>query len=107
MVKMKKTLKILAIIFISIIGLYTLFIIEESIRLKNGGEKPLIVIGGECSRTKLNTESSYKTTCKGLGYTIKREYSLGGQVGEVEKGYLLIGEEFWLFDKIIVWGWIA
>ena len=103
---MKKTLKIIGIILLSLIIIYALFITEESIRLKKDGEKPLIILGGTCDKLE-TTEKSYKTDCKGLGYSIKKEYLLGGQVGDESIGHVPISGEFLLFGKFIIWGWIA
>ena len=106
---MKRTLKIIGIIIVSIILIYVLFITEESIRLKNkGGREPLIILGGYCWGDKLErTERSYKTDCKGLGYSLKREYVLSDKSSEDLKMYYLIHEEFWLFDKFLLWGWVS
>ena len=42
---MKKVLKIVGIVLLSIIGIYTIFVVEESIRLSNNVDaKPVIVI---------------------------------------------------------------
>lgn len=107
---MKKALKIFGIIIISILGIYILFIIEESIRLKRDGQYPLVILdGGYCEKTDkiLYTEKGYKSNCIGLGYSIEREYLLGGQVDDSDIGYALIKEEFWLLDKYLLWGWVA
>ncbi len=94
---MKKVLKIIGIVLISIIFIYIIFIAEESIRLKKDGGDPLIKVD-KCSYTG----NKYK--CKGLGYSITREYTSKQESSDV---YYLIGEEFWLFDKILLWGWIS
>lgn len=106
---MKKVLRKFGIIIISILGIYILFIVEESIRLKRDGQYPLVILdGGYCEKTdKIQyTENGYKSNCKGLGYSIEREYLLGGQAHDSDT-YFLIKEEFWLFDKYLLWGWIA
>ena len=108
---MKKVIKIIATIIISIICIYTLFITEESFRLKHGGKHPIIILDGTCDGDKtIHTESKYINNCKGIGYRIKREYILGGIAGyasEDKKEYKLVSEEFWLFDKFLIWGWIS
>lgn len=107
---MKKVLKTILIVIVMIICIYALFVIEESIRLKNGGKAPLIILRDNeyCDGDKIeHTEKSYTTNCKGIGYRIERKYLLGGQTNDLDKGYVLIKEEFWLFDKILLWGWIA
>lgn len=107
---MKKVFKITLIVFITIICIYALFLTEESIRLKNGGKAPVIILrdSGYCDGDKTeHTEMRYTTNCKGIGYRIEREYLFGGQTNETDKGYVLIKEEFWLFDKFLLWGWIS
>ena len=104
---MKKVLKILLLIIVSVSFLYAVFIFEESIRLQNGKGSPLIKLGGTCTSDKIEHISNYKEDCIGLGYRIKREYILGEQSSEDNKIFYLIHEEFWLFDKFLIRGWIA
>jgi len=108
---MKKVIKIISIIIISILLIYILFVTKESIRLKHGGRQPLIILDGTCDGDKTaHTESKYINNCKGIGYRIQREYILGGIAGyasEDKKEYRLVREEFWLFDKFLIWGWIS
>ena len=104
---MKKALRIFGIIILSILGIYILFVTEEAIRLKSDGQYPLVILdGGYCEKTdKIQyTENGYKTNCKGLGYSIKREYIPKEESSDI---YYLIKEEFWLFDKYLLWGWIS
>ena len=91
---MKKFLKVVGIILISSIIIYTLFIIEEVIRLSESLQEPLIVL------KETNTYDS--VTYKSLGYTLNRNYYCKSDdlciVNEVE---------FLLFDKYFIWGWIS
>ena len=107
---MKKIIKILLIIFIAVLFLYAIFIAEESIRLKNGGINPIIIVGKDshCDSDKIkHLEESYETSCKGIGYRIKREYILDEKSSEDNRIYIKIKEEFWLFDKYLLWGWVS
>ena len=104
---MKKILKISLIILVSLVLLYAIFIFEESIRLHNGKGSPLIKLGGTCTGDKTEHIDDYTEDCIGLGYRIKREYILGGMVKENNDKFYLISEEFWLFDKYLLRGWIS
>ncbi len=88
---MKKFLKFTGITIVSIILIYVLFIVEESIRLSNNAvAKPLIVF----EEYKTREITIYKS----IGFTLKND--------ECNKG-LCGGQEFWLFDKFLIWGWIS
>ena len=91
---MKKALKVIGIIIISSIIIYTLFIVEEVIRLSESLQEPLIVI------EEINTYDS--VTYKSLGYTLNRNYNC------LSDGLCIVNEvEFLLFDKYFIWGWIS
>ena len=91
---MKKILKATGIIIISSIIIYTLFIVEEIIRLSESLQEPLIVI------EEKNTYDS--VTYKSLGYTLNRNYNC------LSDGLCIVNEvEFLLFDKYFIWGWIS
>ena len=105
---MKKLFKVLGIIIIIIVVLYILFIVEECIRLKNENAKPLIILNedGICEGTNNNGE--YKISCKGLGYRVDREYTISDSNDDSDaKTFTPVSGEFWLFDKILLWGWIS
>ena len=104
---MKRLITIVGIVLIALIIFYSLFIIEESIRLKEDGEYPLIILdGGYCNKKgKIKkTTYGYETDCKGLGYNIIREYTSKEKDSDI---YYIIREEFWLFDKFLLWGWVS
>ena len=87
----KKVVKVIGILILSVALLYILFIVEESIRLSNNfKEEPLIVL----EEYKFGETTTYKS----LGFTLKNN--------ECNKG-LCGGQEFWLFDKFLIWGWIS
>ena len=91
---MKRTFKILGITIISIIAIYTIFIIEESIRTSNNmNSKPLIILNKENKKENITYNS--------LGFKLKNKY------GVVEDKKILIGQEFWLFDSFLIWAWIS
>ena len=91
---MKRTFKILGITIISIIAIYTIFIIEESIRTSNNmNSKPLIILNKENKKENITYNS--------LGFKLTNKY------GVVEDKKILIGQEFWLFDSFLIWAWIS
>ena len=91
---MKRILKILGITIISIIAIYTIFIIEESIRTSNNmNSKPVIILN-----TEINNDN---ITYNSLGFKLNNKY------GVVEDKKTLIGQEFWLFDSFLIWAWIS
>ena len=91
---MKKVVKVIGIILISSIIVYTLFIAEEIIRLSESLQEPLIVF------EEINTYDS--VTYKSLGYTLNRNYNC------LSDGLCIVNEvEFLLFDKYFIWGWIS
>ena len=104
---MKKTIKIVLLVLLSLLLLYSIFVLEESIRLKHGS-LPLIITGGVCSAKDIVKPdlNGYNIDCKGLGYSIKREYRLGGMIKD-DNEYRVIREEFWLFDKYLLWASVS
>lgn len=95
---MKKFLKILSIIILSLIACYTIFIIEESVRLsKNQHSKPLIIINEYSDNNTTRYES--------IGFHLTNKY---GAPGIDEKAKVIcIGQEIWLFNHFLIWGWIS
>jgi len=92
---MKNLFKILISLIILITFMYTFFIMEESIRLSNDtNSKPLIIIS--------QTKNTYQDTYKSIGFKLINKY------GKDEKENLFcIGQEFWLWNKFMLWGWIS
>ena len=91
---MKRTFKILGITIISIIAIYTIFIIEESIRTSNNmNSKPVIILNKETKKENITYNS--------LGFKLTNKY------GVVEDKKILIGQEFWLFDSCLISAWIS
>ena len=90
----KKVAKVIGIVIVSFVFAYTLFIIEEVVRLSNSLQEPLIVL------EEVNAYDS--VTYKSLGYTLKRNYYCKSDdlciVNEVT---------FLLFNKYFIWGWIS
>ena len=104
---MRRFLIILGIVLSSLVVVYIFFVSEESIRLKRGGEHPLIITGGTCDGDKTEHTGSYKTDCHSLGFRLEREYVLDEKSSDDNKMYKLVREEFWLFEKYLVWGWVS
>ena len=78
---MKKILKILEIIIISLIGLFTIFIFEESIRLEHyPNSKPLIIIDKiMCSKDDwicYGDDKKYTEEYYSIGFSLKMNYYL-------------------------------
>ena len=92
---MKKIIKIVGIVLLSIIGMYTLFVVEESIRIANDVEaKPVIVFLKSDNNKSTGNEIVYSS----LGFKLVNKYGLESN---------MIGQEFWLFDTFMLWGWIS
>lgn len=92
---MKKILKIIRKTICIIILIYVLFIFEESIRLsiKKSGE-PLIVF----EEKYINNGEDF--IYKSLGFTYTTSYTCRSS-----DLCFLFSQEFWLFDKILMWAW--
>lgn len=92
-------LKKVGIVAILIILMYALFVTEESIRLsKNSLAEPLIVL------EKSHSGNLDDVTYKSLGFTLKTEFA---KVNDSNDEIYPISQEFWLFDKFLIWGWIS
>ncbi|MBE6148872.1 MAG: hypothetical protein E7167_05275 [Firmicutes bacterium] len=95
----KKVVKVIISVILSFILAYTLFIVEESIRLSNNSlAEPLIVF-----------EESYSgsvgdATYKSLGFTLITKYA--HFEGSSDRVYP-IAQEFWLFDSFLIWAWVS
>lgn len=97
--KLKKKIKIIGIVIILIVFLYTIFIVEESIRLSNNTlAEPLIIF--EESYSGNIGDVAYKS----LGFTFKVDYA---NFSNSNDQVYPISQEFWLFDKFLIWGWIS
>lgn len=102
---MKKFLRILIIAISSAIVLYGLFVGVECVRLYNAHESKPPIISTQPTEIQRN---DIKYT--GLGYTIT--YEIKEDIKTEENGslntvYEICGAEFRLFDKILLWAWIA
>lgn len=102
---MKKFVRILIIIISSAILLYGLFVGIDCVRLYNADESksPIIII----QPTKIQNDEVKYT---GLGYTVTYQISAEMPIEENEShnaNYDICGAEFRLFDKILLWAWIA
>lgn len=109
---MKKFLKILEIIIISLIGLFTIFIFEESIRLEHyPNSKPLIIIDKiMCSKDDwicYGDDKKYTEEYYSIGFSLKMNYYLDKNSSEDNHIYQLTGKEFMLFNKFRLWTWVS
>lgn len=79
--------------------LYTIFIIEESIRISNDSSaKPLII---------LKEESDYEIiTYYSIGFRLTNRYGYS-QIDYEENKKVIVGQDLWLFDIFLIWGWIS
>lgn len=94
---MKKYFKIFIISVLSLLVLFSIYIGVESYRLShNSQNRPLLVTREYLSGNSVVYES--------IGFTIKNKYvEEDGNYGI----YYCIGQDFLLFDKILLWGWIS
>ena len=103
---MKQVFGILVGLIITIVVAYVFLVVVESVRLRNGAVEPLIVTGGTCDGADIEYTDDYETDCEGIGFSIRRKYVLDTTVKN-EKIFHMVQEEFWLFDKCMLWGWIS
>lgn len=95
-------IKIIGIIILCIALIWGIYVTVDCFRLKNSktGTKPLITIGEE--------KNEYRTTYKGLGYTMQYYIDIGeikelDGITHIEQlGY---GAEFRVFN-ILIWAWV-
>lgn len=92
---MKKIIKIVGIVLLSIMGVYTIFVVEESIRLsKDSSNKPLIIL----KETNIDKSVDDTVCYDSIGFKLVNKYGLESS---------MVGQEFWLFDTFMLWGWIS
>lgn len=90
---MKEILKNSIIVIVLIMLIYCLFIVEEFVRVRSSLREPLIIFDEQYSYDEVTYVS--------FGYTLKRKFYC-----KSDDLCFLDSEEFWLFDKILIWGWI-
>ena len=101
---MKKFIRFLIIIISSAVLLYGVFVGIDCVRLYNADESksPLIIT----QPTKIQDD---EVKYSGLGYTVT--YDIKEDIKEenvsLNTVYDICGAEFRLFDKILLWAWIA
>ena len=106
---MKKIFKIICILLIIIISAFLIFIIEESIRLRNHpGAMPLVLTDQtkycvSCMKIGEETEIEYYS----IGYKLKVRCTLSEDSTEEDKTIIITGQEFMLFNKFKLWAWIS
>ena len=100
---MKKVLKIVGIVLLSIIGIYTVFVVEESIRIANDVDaKPAIVL----YKSDINKSVNNSVTYDSIGFKLINKYG-SPQVEDETMESTIVGQEFWLFNTFMLWGWIS
>lgn len=90
---MKKILRISLIVIILGLFAYGGFVVEEVLRTSSSLRKPLIVFEEQYTSDEITYVS--------LGYTLKRKLYC-----KSDDLCIVNSEEYWLFDKILIWGWI-
>lgn len=99
-----KIRKIMQVSVVLLVGLYISFVSVDCLRLCNSelGTKPFITIETE----KKDNQIAYK----GLGYTVSYQVESDASQVENETAYIEetgYGMTVWLFDSILLWGWVA
>ena len=96
---MKKVLKIIGIVLLSLVLIWCLYVTVEAIRLRTMklGLKPLITL----EEVKEDTKIYYK----GLGYSITYQIQTKQNYDVVLIN--ILGAEFRVFDKFLIWAWIV
>lgn len=105
---MEKNLKIFCVILAIIIGIFSVFIIEESVRLSNvKGAKPLIILGQtKCSPSCAEIGDEIALNYYGVGYKLTIKYYHSPESSQDNDVYKITGEEFRLFNNILLWAWV-
>lgn len=95
---MKKVLKIIGIVLLSLVLIWCLYVTVEAIRLRTMklGLEPLIAL----ERGEDDTKLYYK----GLGYSVTYQIHKKQNYDLILTS--ILGGEFRLFDKILIWSWI-
>jgi len=93
---MKKPLKVTLIVIVSLIVIYAIFVGIDANRLRNKTEFTPPFFSKCIARVEKDVKEI--TTCNGLGYTVKYSYNDNENLN---------GAEFRLFNKILIWAWIA
>lgn len=98
-------MKKIIIVLVVIIGVFAIYITEESIRLNNVvGSKPLIVLSQtKCSPGCAEVGDDITLDYYGIGYKVSIKYYHSAEGNDV---YNITGEEFRLFYKYLLWAWI-
>lgn len=104
---MKKGKIVLTVIAVCVVC-FAAFVLIDCVRISRAelGTKPLITISEEIP----NGPGDLRY--RGLGYSVV--YKMGDEMQTGDSGESCIsyieenayGQEFWLFDKILVWGWV-
>lgn len=97
--------KKLVIAVISVICIFSIFIVEECIRLSVNYSMPLIVL--HVDKKYSNDSQQLDATYYSLGFKTEMKYYLDDNSSQDNHMYRLVGEEFYLFNKILLWAWVS
>ena len=106
---MKKIIKWIIIVLLSLFMIFIIFIAEESIRLyKQDESKPLIILDStkycvSCISPHEILDMEYYS----IGFKVKISYHLDEKSTDDNKIIRIIGKDFLLFNKYRLWAWIS
>ena len=104
-----KVCKIICFVLLAVVLLFSIFIAEESIRLKSNDEAlPLIITDQtkycvSCIQEGEEINMEYYS----IGYKVNVRYMMSEESSDDNRIILVIGKEFRLFNKFMLWGWIS
>ena len=105
---MKKIFKIVGITIISIVMIYATFLYIEGKRfLNNPGAKPLVVLKIDSNIDASDKGNRYNEVYTSLGFTVKYDYVKSIRSSSDNILYDPIKGEGKLFNKYLIWAWIA
>ncbi len=99
--------KKILITILSIVLAYSLFILEESVRLeKNHNSKPLITLKTD-TNIDANNPNNIEDVYYSIGFKLSRKYTKYKKSSEDNLLYLNESAELLLFNKIRLWAWVS
>ena len=105
---MKKILSVIGMIIAILVGVFLIYICEESVRLNNDSEAlPLIVT----DKTKycvscLEPGEEADVTYYSIGYKVNIKYGISDKSHDDIKFVKVNGKEFMLFNRFRLWAWV-
>ena len=106
---MKKFFKVIIFLVVMTFCVFMIFITEECIRLNYiHDSKPLIVTDQtKYSVSALEPGEEMDIDYFSLGFKLRKTYCLDRDSTEDNKMVRIAGEEFYLFNKYLIWAWIS